>query len=358
MRLDLWSWETSTNPVAWVGTLLGAHFTRRNLSVVERSSDRKVWRSASGLRLRGTHTWHVIGDGRGQPARVVVDAVTKPNAENFWDDFRAMEFSLGASLLLDLLVGVDNEGRVVGAMGPHLGFHRTGERFSLPPVPDEVSDEHLWIPALFQKIAATLAREDDRAYIAVAGYLDALVDHLDGAYLKAQVALEAYAKHVIGRDKPPSLVADLDAWHRWATGTKPEIEKLARDADAAKILLNKVKNAFQGSSTARVPAALMSLGMAVPAEALAEVAKRNISAHDFVMTHAKDRSIEDDVPRLRMVQSLLAGLVARAVGYGGPVYGWKQNRQGEREVVNWWPASDEPEATRHYQAEVVRDAGA
>ena len=83
------------------------------------------------------------------------------------------------------------------------------------PAPDRFEQER-WLPMFFSKLAQRL-RDDRGLLIPLTAYLDARVEHLDGAYLKVQVALEAFSRllveeHLASTKKPTVLVRDTAKW--------------------------------------------------------------------------------------------------------------------------------------------------
>ncbi|WP_394822287.1 hypothetical protein [Pendulispora albinea] len=350
LELDLWTW-IRREPVAWVGRLPGLRFGRGNLELSIRGAGGRTRRD--GLRLRGNYTWYIVGNGRkGEAPLLVLDSRGAAlDGDALGADFTALEFVLGVPTRLDLLLGVDEHLDLVAAVGPHLGFRVPFGTETHSPLPDRL-DAKCWAPVLFPRIASRLLNPEDKSYVAIGAYMDSLVDHLDGAYLKAQVALEAYSKSLI-RKTAGHLVASEKAWRGWVTEVEHTVRSHAVDEKSAGILLGKVRSAMYAPSSTSVPSALSMLGLAVPKAVLDEVKLRNIAAHEFVMSRKQEQRIETDLPRLRMVQALLGALVARAVGYSGPVLGWTEDQMGYRNELQWWPTMDHPEVGKVYCAERI-----
>src|SRR4051812_6798609 len=86
------------------------------------------------------------------------------------------------------------------------------------------------------------------SWVALGTYMDALDEHLDGAYLKLQVALETLSHVVPGPDRAP-LVAEPRKWDAWVTAHAEEIRAFGRDHVAAKKLVNKVRSAQNAPAT-------------------------------------------------------------------------------------------------------------
>jgi hypothetical protein len=352
--LDVWSRSFSGNPVAWVGTLPKLTFEKCNLGLWDR--DRGCSRH-DGLRLRGHYTWYLLGSGRkgGSVVAVIDSGGLALDLKLLGADFTALEFCLCCPTALDLLVGVDAGLQPVGAVGPHFGFRRRKGDETWPPIPDRFHLPNAWATVLFPKIAARLVDPTDRVFVAMSGYMDSLVDHLDGAYLKAQVALEAYCKSLgpvrMGR------VKSQPEWRAWVESVEPKIRSFAVDDAAADALVGSVRGAVHGPTTGIVAGALEMLGMHVPKEVLDEVRRRSVPVHEFVMSRKDEDPIRESLPRLRMVQALLGAVVAKTVGYPGLVLGWMQDESGRREELKWWATADDPEASKFYVAERGGPAG-
>jgi hypothetical protein len=118
-----------------------------------------------------------------------------------------MEFAFGAPLGLDCLFGLDDAGQPVEAMS--IGHYVRHTHKHRSPVPDFLWDAGTWPPEFFRLVAMKLHEEGlQPLVIAIASYLDAEADHLDGAYLKAHVGLEAFAKKLLSQNTPDLLVQD------------------------------------------------------------------------------------------------------------------------------------------------------
>jgi hypothetical protein len=329
--LDVWTWTTSpATPLFWTGTLPGVKFHQSNLSLV-RGHDARY----DALRLQGSYTWHLMPGDRNEATVVLIDTDGRmPDIELLGRDYTALEFVLGCATQLDLLVGVDASGAAVSAIGPHLGFRRMGGTQTYAPVPDRL-DAECWAPILFEKIVAKLRDDEDRAYIGIAGYMDSFTDHLDGAYLKAQVALEAYAKSLVTPEER-TFVRSPRAWRKWVSSLREIVATHATDDGAARALLRKLETAIFAPTSSMVPRALAALGASPPERVIEEVKRRNIAAHEFVMTRKRDRDVDEDFARVELVRSLLGAMLARSAGYTGPLPSWERDELGYRKEIDWW----------------------
>jgi len=207
-------------------------------------------------------------------------------------------------------------------------------------VPDDVYGAALWVPEFFRLLAAKLGEEGlEPLVIAITSYLDAEADHLDGGYLKAQVGLEAFAKRLVGDGRPELLVRDEAAWRQWVNTLRPVIAKHIADPERVGGVIDKFLSARFAPTGDMVRRAFAQNAIHLPREVLTEIKKRNKPAHGFLMNSVLEHDIDRDHRRLEMIQTLLAGLVALHVGYGGPLKGYDVGTDGRRPSPGWWPLS-------------------
>ena len=162
--------------------------------------------------------------------------------------------------------------------------------------------------------------------------------HLDLAYLAGQVGLEAFAFKIVGKAAPQVLVKDTGAWSKWVIANKGSISDHALNADAGRRLLGKVVNAHQAPSSDRVEAALRHYALDVPDEVVEEIMQRSQAVHEYLMSGREPvRDLLKDVDRRDTVLTLLAALVAKYVGFDGPIVGCERADGGGRQIPPWWP---------------------
>ncbi|HEX4334357.1 MAG TPA: hypothetical protein VH062_00510 [Polyangiaceae bacterium] len=341
-----WTWQTPTPARFWLGNLGGALPRGGNLSIV---SDRSAEHCA--YRLQGRFTWYLLPAKSNGDRTVVLDARGEvPSRDALVWDLLSMQFSFGTSLTLDHLVGVDGDGRAVAAMTP--GHLVRPARRRRSPVPDDIFDADIWIPELFRLLSAKFHAEGwEPVIIAVAAYLDSEADHLDGAYLKAHVGLEAFAKRLVGEGKPGILVQDGKAWKKWVKTLGPTIRQHLVDPTRLDVVLGKFVSAMFAPTGDLVRQALTAFGVTLPPDVVAEIKNRNYPVHGFLMNGEMKHDIDVDARRVETIQTLLAALVACHVGYGGPLKGYDVDAGGHRPSPGWWPVTLTSERTSvHYVA--------
>lgn len=345
-EFDVWHTEGGSPAVRWVGRLKGGGFLNGNLAVSAGSRSR-----ASSMRLAGCYTWHLLIHDRNDDLSVVVDGGPSTfNRQALGIDFNALQVSLGAPLQLDLLVGLDGPGNVVGAAGVHFGGNRKTKRTGRAdgPVPDDVVHE-CWVPVFFQRLATAMVATPDLPWgMACNAYLDSLSDAtIDGRYLHVHVALEAFATALLKLDskkkgKPRLLVKNGDAWVRWVSERASEIREMLAAAEQEKVFVNKVISAMNLPSSGVVADALSRLDppLLVDEAVLEEVEKRNIPVHHAAMNKpGVDYEVDRDVARIDVLKSLFIALIARACKYDGAIAGWVRDEAAAwKPQPGWWPA--------------------
>lgn len=338
IELHHWAWLGSDVPEFWLGRVSGHIPPCGNLRLVERGHNWIV-SGSDGLRLQGAHDWHLIPGVPKGSHLVLVDAHGSPvEREALVRDVLAMQFCVGGPIEIPHLVGIDAQRRCVAAVSIE-HFSRRSERHR-SPVPDHIREAAVWIPALFQLVAMKLNAEGlEPLVIAIASYLDAEADHLDGAYLKAQVGLEAFAKRLARGGQAEQLVRDEKAWRIWVDALRPAIESHLVDPTRLDTVFGRFLAARFAPTGEVVRRVFAERGIALPDDAVAEIKKRNYPAHGFLMNSALEHDIDRDYRRLEMIQTLLAALVAQHVGYGGPLKGYDVGADGHRPTPDWWPLS-------------------
>lgn len=186
--------------------------------------------------------------------------------------------------------------------------------------------------------------------IATSGYVDSTIGHVDGQYLFAQIALEAAAYRLTPEGKP--VVKDEAAWKSWAKAQRGVLVEHAIDESAVNSLAQKLRDAARPTTASLVKRTLEAMNIQAPKEALKEIEGRNGVAHTFSMTRGSAYEPEKDLRRIRMIRTLLAGMILRHVGYKGALSDWDRNEDRSLKLAEWFPIGDEArkEAGRIYEA--------
>jgi hypothetical protein len=346
VALDSWTWTApGVCPTYWLGHLDGARTDSGNL--VPYSSG--TW-SRSHLRFDGNYIIHVLTTGQAGTVLVVDTQGRTLDPALLGKDVRALEFAVGQSVSLRDLVAVDDEHAIVGACDPCFPDRTASGRRC--PVPERGPTPATWVPVLAGLVAKRLGletREDDPATLATAAYLESLTGNIHVGYLVGQVGLEAISKHWAPAS-PPSLVKDTPTWRAFVKSHEDEISALARGDDEARILLSRLNDNVCGPAAgAAVLAALAAADLAVTPQEQKELSRRNAAAHGLVMYKGEPPDVQELADRLALVQTLLVALLAKLVGYTGPIEGWKWGGDTLTRPT-WWTVEDQEEAHVVYVA--------
>ena len=131
----------------------------------------------------------------------------------------------------------------------------------------------------------------------------------------------------------------IEFWRLWVDEHETEVAELARSSDDYTILLNKLRdNIFQRPTGEVVEEAFKHWKVNLPKATVKEIGKRNPSAHKFTMFDEIRGDIQVAADRVNMIQMLLAGAIAKHIGYTGPVVGWERDRFGRLTVPPFWPS--------------------
>lgn len=336
ISLFKWSLTTDATPVVWAGRLHGKLPSFGNLSLIERG-DGWLVSKADGFRFSGRYHWYILPQAEHNSALVVVDpagAVVDRAGMN--GDLLALQFTLGGTIQLDYLVGCDHSNKVAGALS--LGSLQRAHSNYRPPVAHRFAEAQVWLPEFFRLLASKIKEEGvEPLIIAITAYLDAESDHLDGAYLKAQVGLEAFARRIHHDTSPALWVNDGADWKRWISTLDSTVRSHLRDPAHIEGVRNKLISAMYAPSGDVVRSAFDTRGIVLPNYVRDEIRKRGYPIHGFLMNQSIEHDFDKDVRRLELIQTVLVALVATYIGYGGPIHGYDVDSDGGRLAPEWWP---------------------
>lgn len=358
VRLYHWTWRSRTLPRWWIGNLEGVFPAIGNLSLRANGANGSS-KMRFGWLLEGRYRWFLLPKESTDGQNVVLLEPTEEPVEHegVRADLMAMQFAFGSSVTLTHLVGLDSARTPVGGISA-AQFAR-GIKKGRAPVPDFLEDGEAWPPELFRLLSQKLHAEGiERLTIAIAAYLDSQSDHLDGAYLKAHVGLEAFAKRVVTKTTPDLLVHDKEKWIAWARSLAPQMGGHLKDVSKLEMIIGKFISAGFAPTGDLVEKAMGSAEISLPPDVVKEIANRNYPAHGFFMNKGMQYEVLRDARRLEMIQTLLAALVAVHVGFHGPLRGYDVTDNGARPSPSWWPVTWKvDDVLRLHVAEGVVDGG-
>jgi len=201
-----------------------------------------------------------------------------------------------------------------------------------------------WMAPFFVRLSAALrAPEDIGLRVALVFYLDALGDHLDGAYLRHHVAVEAFAKTLrttVIKPTKSTLVADEERWSSWLSSQEETIRSLATEGHG-ELLFQKIQQARMAPTGNLVREAYRHYGIELTPRMVRELKDRNYPVHTGRMPNAEKRELKRDLEKLGVIRTLSLGLIACAVSYRGKINGWERET-GQRKATDttWWSVDD------------------
>ena len=325
-------------PEFWLGTLEGMTDVPLPGNLVAYARiDNSLIATATNYRLQGKYIYYLLQTKNRWLLIIDNQDRTELDVQGFSEDFLALEFILGRQLNLQHLDGFTAQGELVARTGGGYGHEKPLPR-SERPVPILRNHEILFFEAISR---AFREQPDVRLSIALMSYLDALTSHVDIAYMRLQIALEAFSFWVLRckSDANEQLVEDKKAWEKWVRSHKEEIYKFARkgvDAPGtAKLATDfyiKVKTAGNHASSVRTAEAFALFGLVTTEEMDEEISLRNPVVHTMMMEDG-EYDIQQASKRIGMIRALLVALVAKVVGYQGDIEGSNYLEGGR-----WWKA--------------------
>ncbi len=188
-------------------------------------------------------------------------------------------------------------------------------------------------------------------------YFAALAGSVESNFLHAWVAAEALAKWALDSARLPDggrrRVAEHEAWVAWVKEHREEIERLAAPNMGAR-LVDRVR----GSEIDRpTPVQRVFDGSALPwTEAMEDVQlARHSVAHEAAFPE-KVRDWDRDRARVGLVKTILTALVAKVVGYAGPIADRSKTsfEITAKDEPEWWSAAGAPPEVQYEGSGVER----
>lgn len=200
---------------------------------------------STNLRLAGTYVYYLVCPKDAWSLIVDTGAGAVPDRYALWRDFLTSELALGKQLQMRFLCGLDQSGAAVAYFGGY-----SGEDYPVdtrqPPVPLR---RGLEVP-MFEAVSKAFREQPELHWpIALQSYLDSFTRNIEIAYLRVQVAIEAFAYWILKARKELdySLVEDVKKWEKWGKDNAGAIRSHAKGKDEklATALYLKVKTACE-----------------------------------------------------------------------------------------------------------------
>jgi hypothetical protein len=341
VEFDSWQWlPHATDGLVFVAALPKLRGVPGDNLLLQKAEH--VW-CRGHFRGQGCFAWHLL-DFDGDHFALAEPATGSIDADAMAGDLLALDFVAGEALDVSVMWAVNRDGAVVGAIStgrPEKDTHRR-----LSPVPTGNRVDSCWAAPFFRLLSERVAADQGPAVTtAIAGYKDGLRGHIHGEYLLGQVALEAFCRAVVSAAKVLPLLQSTEDWRAWLLPQETKIKSFASSDEDARVLWNRLNyNVIERPSGDRVKRAFSQWGIELPAPVLQEIGKRNPVAHDYLMFDEVSGDVQEAADRVDMIQMLLAGALAKHIGYGGPVVGWERDRYGHLKVPDFWPSESLKEA--------------
>lgn len=199
-----------------------------------------------------------------------------------------------------------------------LGLAGQPDGTAVPPVPPSVMP--VWAVPFFECVSA-LRRErpDLRLYIPMHYYLDALSDHVDGAYLKLWAAIDNLCSDLL-RDRgiQETLVRDGQAWNLWAQTQATAATAFASEGNASR-LADNIRLAARPTDDQLVEIAFDQVGLTLLPEMATVLRERRGVILKGLSVSGELARVPAIVHRLAIVRCMLVALIARLAKYSGPL---------------------------------------
>ena len=339
--------HTDSDPCTWIARIEGKHgLSVGNLSVnlymPNEDGDPALQCAQRGFRLRGHHTYYIVSHQ--EHDYLVIDTGGEPlDIKHLSFDFMTLEFVAGTRLGLGFMQGLNVEGKVVAHAGGSYGHRRrNGEHeTSRPAIGRPQLVESGWAIAFFDATCA--AHEQHSEYdldSALGFYLNSIGDVVDGECIKLHIALEGLALRMVGKAKV-YRTQDHKSWLRWCDDNADAIKNLSLKGKETS-LFDAVRRADAIGASSVVEVAFTQLDIKLPPLVLVELETRNKLVHEGRLPRNVPFDVDRFVLHADAPRTLLLALIAKAVGYDGPIRGYDKHDSGWPSVPDWWHMGDAP----------------
>lgn len=326
-RLRSWAWHVDdpddSNVRLWAARLQFAvekppvilWYPHGNLLLVESENVRGGWQFATPTGLvflvpdRQPDQWIIAFEALGaRPTTAHVSQVLAALGFVFGEPlgigllWPVLEDRLGASLIRLHLAEVPCDSRQAPALA--MNAHPT------------------WLADFVERILQFLAtKPESPLLVALHLYLASVHGYIDSQFLHAWIGTETLASWGIRnktiRDGGQPRIAHHDAWHAWVRAHESEIR-----AHALPGMEQQLVARVRGSEIERptpVQRAFRGEGIAWTAEMEDAEKARHGVAHEGSLLGGQPRNWERDRERVGLARTMLAAMVAKVVGYSGPI---------------------------------------
>lgn len=207
-----------------------------------------------------------------------------------------------------------------------------------------VSTDATWVAEFVDKTLDFLvARPDSPLLVALHLYLASVHGYVDSQFLHAWIGTETLANWAIKtktlRDGGQPRIADHDAWLAWVRAHESEIRALALPGMEQQ-LVDRVRGAEIERPTP-VQRAFRGEAIAWTAEMEDAEKARHGVAHEGSLLGGRPRNWERDGERVGLARTMLAAMVAKVIGYTGPIADRARTSAAitHDDEPSWWTAA-------------------
>jgi hypothetical protein len=279
--------------------------------------------------------WYIAFAGARQPTRADIDLA-----------LQAIGFVIGEQLAIGILRAVGASGVLGGMARYEFGKRRIRDTREAPALP--VSSKPEWVVSFVEKIFQFHADNPKGPHTAaIQHYFGSLTDLLEAQFLHAWIGAETLAnwgiEHLRLKSGAKQRIADREAWRAWVKAHESEILGFAVPPNGPDFL-NRVRDSDAGRQN-DVQLAFLGEGIPWSSEMRDAEAVRNNVMHEGLMLGYRNRDWHLDFSRIGLAVTLLTTLLAKLVGYAGPIADRAKthNDVTGADAPPWWvPAADPP----------------
>lgn len=286
-----------------------------------------------------------------------IDCEASPSAEAVHAARSAIGFVFGQPLNVGVFRPVGPDGVLPGLLQLGLLRHAWPQRNRQPPALPIDCRSSLNADFIDRIIACDESDIGAPLRPAAHLYFVALAGTLESNFLHAWVAAEALAKWALNSGRLPDggrrRIAEHEAWVAWVKEHREEIEQLAAPGMGAR-LVDRVRDSEIDRPT---PVQRVFDGLGLPwTDAMEDVQQaRHGVAHEAAFPD-KTRDWDRGRARVGLVKTILTALVAKVVGYAGPIADRSKSSSDitAKDEPEWWTAAASQPETQYESSGVER----
>lgn len=330
----------------FVGKIVGApHFHPGNLIIMT-----DCGYDSNCIYLKGSYDYYLLNIGGRHATYFIIDIGQRESIDRqlVYQDFLVLQFAFGANMSIDLFKTYSAQCEPIGlAQGDYGNSSAAAEEnkgFTIPLY----SESSVWVAEFFELTCKKyLENPQLKLFVPLESFLSSLSMSVDKGYLHLQVGLEAFAGKIMNIDKLSTTepLLNKDEWKKWVKARRTEIVAFVIK-DLQESYFQKIATAYKYFVKQVVPTVFKYYGLQLTEQMKRELDRRDYIVHQLTMVMDDEESQEvefDEELSTAVVRTMLVALVAKVVGYWGPIFGWQTNTDGSYALVDeaWWPSRDE-----------------